>query len=126
MKVSVAELSKKLKAFYSSGDEWRSRYYIRHFADYLAEQIRGEEIGAEEFLLTVQLAFQDLRRGIDSSTGEMITHDAADRVPTVEIFVRMDLPRLYDLVFPEEFACEVKRVWEEVALEASRSSNINT
>lgn len=125
MKVPVAELKKKLEQLWDPGP-WYSSGYIRHFASYLGEQLKGEEIGPEEFLLAIQCAFRDLRRGTDMLTGDVIRHVAADRVPTVEPFVRMDLPRLYDLVFPEEFAREVKRVWKEVNQEASRLRGADT
>ena len=114
METTLAEVRDKLKKLANHLKNPRGSQYTYYFADYLAEQLRGEMIGPEEFLLKVSFAFKDLASGVDAITGEMIMHRAVDRVPTAEPFIRMDMPNIIDVIFPTDFAVEVKRVVEEV------------
>jgi hypothetical protein len=122
---SVREASEKLKkVWYDSLPKWVAYPYTLYFINYLNEEylMRSEKevMYAEDLLLAVQLAFSDLRRGFNGTTGKMITHRAADRVPSTEIFVRLDLLKVWDLVFTPEFATEVKRVKKALEAEAQK------
>ncbi|MDB5225543.1 MAG: hypothetical protein JWL87_495 [Candidatus Adlerbacteria bacterium] len=87
--------------------------YSHEFADFLSTQLRGDTICPSQFLMEIELAFSNLKCGKDRD-GQMIKHHAVDRVPTVEIFIRRDIPSLVAEVFPTEFAAQVSVIMEEV------------
>jgi hypothetical protein len=112
----LPEMLEKLRFFpYSrnlAGEE-----YTCDFASYLADCLKEVKvITSEELLLKVELMFKRLSRGLDDD-GRPIRHRAADRVPTAELFVRMDLPLVFAYIFPPEFITDVERVREEVLTE---------
>ncbi len=120
MTVSVEELRKNLASVRI--DKSYGQTYTYDFTDYLATHLLGENtIGAEDFLLQIELAFMDLKKGTVAGTGELIRHHAADRVPAAEMFIRMDLPAVFKAVFTPEFAAEVIRVRDEVNAEIAEA-----
>ncbi len=96
------------------------RPHTYEFIDYLATQFEVDVTTPENFLLQVELAFGDLGRGTDAFSGAPIRHEAVDRVPTVERYVRMDLPAIIDVLFSPEYAAAIKKCQEEVLAEAKR------
>lgn len=94
------------------------RPHTYEFVDYLATQFKVDVTTPENFLLQIELAFGDLRRGTDAFSGAPIRHEAVDRVPTVEMFVRMDLSAIIDVLFSPEHAAAIKKCQKEVLAEA--------
>lgn len=83
--------------------------YTYEFADFLADELaKRERIDPGLFLLKVELAFIDLQHGRYES-GLPVTHRAALRVPALESFIRMDMPRVVDAVFPPAFAAGIRQ-----------------
>jgi hypothetical protein len=98
----------------------RGMSYTHDFANYLSTRLRGEAITPTRFLFEMHHAFGRLRRGTENN-GSAILHDAVDRVPTVEMWVRMDIPALIDAVFPADFAAQAKAIWKTTLDEAENT-----
>jgi len=66
--------------------------YTHLFFDYVETTFKDDVIRPEEFWIRISLAFKDLKSGVDAFTGKQIMHDAVDRVPALEMFIRKDIP----------------------------------
>jgi hypothetical protein len=96
-----------------------ARPYTYEFVDFLATQFKRDVTNPEEFLLNIELAFTDLRKGTNAFTGDLIRHRAVDRVPAVEVLIRRDLASVIDALFSPEDAAAIKQCKAGVLAEAA-------
>jgi len=80
----------------------------RFLADYL-----NPELVPSGFLLGCVLALHDLEKGVNGFTGEPIRNNLIGYPPMIYAFLRMEIPHIADVIFPIEFATDVKNLIEE-------------
>jgi len=117
MQVSVPELKSKLQNISSWFPDPFGQRYTYYFVDYLAEQLQGEITTPELFLMLVYRLSSELERDATSIRfGKTEAYyQAVDRFAAAKIFILMDLEKIIDIVFPPEFAGEVKKIMEEIS-----------
>lgn len=83
------------------------------FCRFLAEYLNSE-IVPQGFVMGCELALHDLQKGVHGFTGKPIQSSLVGHPPMIYRLVRMEIPRIADAVFPEDFASGVKAFIAEV------------
>ena len=108
-----AEVSLPLDAFIEKLEWYRPMNgsvvasYTNELCSYLAgilpTFVKDGKITPSQFLMEIEAAFIRLKNGREND-GSVITHHAADRVPTVEMFIRRDIPQILLVYRTEHFS----------------------
>jgi hypothetical protein len=130
VKASVPEIIGKLESLRL--ERPKGVEYTGQFLKFLVLQLEPRTsplITAEEWLLIVELAFSEVKRFAEGwrECHTVAPHEMKlwemydfDRISSVSMFIRMDLPEVYRMVMPANFAAEVERVFAEAREEMKR------
>jgi hypothetical protein len=76
------------------------------------------ELVPEGFVMACELLIYDLQKGVDGFTGQPIRSKLVGYPPMIYALLRMEIPHIASVIFPEEFATAVKDFIQEVNKEA--------
>lgn len=91
------------------------------FGAFLADRLNPELV-PEGFSMAVTLALYDLEQGIDGYSGEPIRSSLVGYPPQIYALLNMYVPEIAEAVLPEDFAAEVRQVYEDMFASLSRES----
>lgn len=83
------------------------------FADYLAGRLNPTLVPAG-FNIAAQLALYDLDKGVDGFTGKPILSRLSGYPTTIYAALGMRVPKIAEVVCPEDFAKSVRELHEKV------------
>ncbi|MFA6585406.1 MAG: hypothetical protein WCS97_03110 [Candidatus Paceibacterota bacterium] len=95
--------------------------HVLAFGRFLAEYLNNPELVPQGFVMGCELALYDLRKGVHGFTGNPIQSSLVGYPPMIYRMVRMEIPRIADAVFPEDFASGVKAFMAEVNASVQKS-----
>lgn len=105
-KEKLAELEKHMP---KASDE-----VVYKFGHFLAGRLNNPEIVPQGFVMACELALYDLQQGVDGFSNKPIQSSLVGYPPMIYGLLRMEIPEIAKAVFPEDFAAEVKTMFDEV------------
>ncbi len=104
-KEKLAELKKHMPK--ASGE------IVYKFGRFLAERLNPQLV-PQGFVMACELALYDLQEGIDGYSNQPIQSSLVGYPPMIYGLLRMEIPRIAEAIFPEDFATSVKTIFEEI------------
>ncbi|MBW2984110.1 hypothetical protein KY361_03290 [Candidatus Woesearchaeota archaeon] len=86
--------------------------FTYRFGEYLATRL-GPQLNPIGFNMAVQLTLADLHTGVSGFTGEPVPHSLSGQPAAVYVAMEFAIPGIAEAVCPEDFAEQVKLVYEE-------------
>jgi len=86
------------------------------YAEYLSGRlVKDAELLPEEFILECELAIMDLKKGRDPFTDRRIDNTLCGCPDMVFAIVWREIPKIVDVIFPADYAEEVKSILRELS-----------
>jgi len=111
--ISMEEAKKKLAGLEEFMPDSKDFTLLYDFGRFLAEYLNPKLVPIG-FVMGCELALNDLQTGVNGFTRKPIRGSLIGYPPGIYALLRMEIPRIAKAVFPEDFAKEVKAVFDEI------------
>jgi len=109
--ISMEPVKEKLRNLQKYMPEQQELVY--EFGNYLADMLNPELVPFG-FNMAAELALYDIQAGVNSFTKEPISTRLAGYPPQIYALLRNEIPDIAEAVCPEDFAKDVREVFEDI------------
>ncbi len=119
--LSMEEPRRKLRELEKFMPESVNRL-VYEFGRFLADYIHSSELVPQGFVMATELALYDLQTGKSGFTGESIENNLIGYPSMIYSLLRLEVPRIAEAVFPQDFANGVVEFINQVEEDARKKA----